>query len=131
TRARSARTRSRWRVRSRPGWSGSRSLPANLLELRPVADLHPLAVLHDDQAAGVAHAAALVAAVAVLEPPARVPVLDGLDGLQHGVTRQVAPGALHGLHEQRGLLIAVEVGGVDRQPRRVLGHVGAVLIEER
>ena len=79
----------------------------------------------------VAHAAAVVTAVAVLEAPARIPVLDRLDRLEHGVTGEVRPGALHGLHEQRRLLVAVEIGRVDRQAREVLGHVGPVLVEER
>src|SRR6267143_3724432 len=56
--------------------------PADFLELRPVTRLRPLPVLHDDETARVAHAAAIVAAVGVLQAPARIPVLDRLDRLE-------------------------------------------------
>src|SRR5712691_11678996 len=111
-------------------WSGCSLLPATLLELHPVAQLYPLAVLHDDQAGRATHATATVSAVAVLEPPARVPVLDRLDRLQERVAGQVPPVALQGLHEEGGLLIAVQIRGVEGQVREVFLHVGPVEIKE-
>src|SRR5713101_7339671 len=104
-------------------WSGCPLLPTALLELHPVAQLGPLAGRHDDQAGRATHATATVSAVAVLEPPAWIPVLDRLDRLQERVAGQVPPVALQGLHEEGGLLIAVQVRGV-------LLHVGPVEIEE-
>src|SRR3989454_2340217 len=59
--------------------------PADFLELHPLARLRPLTVLHDDEPARVAHAAAIVAAVRVLQAPARIPVLDRLDRPEHRV----------------------------------------------
>src|SRR5262245_53595769 len=97
-------------------------LPAALLQLDPLAHLRPLAVLDGDEATDAAHHAAIVAAIAVLEAPARVPVLDGLDRLEQRFAGEVPPRALQGLDEQRRLLIAVEVGGVQREAREVLLH---------
>src|SRR5258705_6687023 len=94
-------------------------LPPALLQLHPVAQLGPLAVLHDDQAGRAAHAPAIVAAVAVLEAPARIPVLDGLDRLEQRVAGEVPPVALQRFREQGRLLVAVEIRGVERQVREI------------
>src|SRR2546425_430975 len=95
--------------------------PADFLELHPLARLRPLTVLHDDEPARVAHAAAIVAAVRVLQAPARIPVLDRLHRPEHRVAGEALPGAPQGIGEHRRLLIAVQVRGVDRrsEERRV------------
>src|SRR5919109_5005603 len=59
-------------------------LAAALRQLRPLAGLGPLAVLDDHEPAHPAHHAAVLAAPAVLQPPARVPVLDRLNALEQG-----------------------------------------------
>src|SRR5262245_9157229 len=91
---------------------GSGLSPPHFLQFHPLARLGPLAILHHDETSGPAHHAAVVAAVAVLEAPAGIPVLDGLDRLEQRIPGEVPARALQGLHEESGLLIPVEVGGV-------------------
>src|SRR5882724_4345753 len=124
---RAAATESHLRRRTFPT---GRLLASAFLQFQPLAHLRPLAVLHDDQSGGAAHPTASVAAVAVLEPPARVPVLDGFDRLEQRVACEVPAGALQGFHEEGGLLVAVQVRGVERQVREILLHVGPVEIQE-
>src|SRR5216684_8085927 len=113
-----------------PNLSHRLLLASAFLQFHPLAHLRPLAGLHDDQSGGAAHPTASVAAVAVLEPPARVPVLDGFDRLEQRVAREVPPVTLEGFHEEGGLLVAVQVRGVERQVGEILLHVGPVEIQE-
>src|SRR5262245_11538991 len=81
------------------------SAPPALLEFHPLAHPRPLGVPHHHQPSDPAHHAAIVAAIAVFQTPARVPVLDRSDRLEESVAREGRPRALQGFHEEGGLLV--------------------------